>query len=174
MVDETQPSASDREAASLPAALAVLGARQHTPGRRRQTASPWPGGRRRTAASLPGDGGALAEDLRLGLADRRRAGLAHPAALVAMALDLAGELLLAEVDRVAQVARPVARAQRHALEVEGRLGDLVLGDRRVALLRELDLEVGEVRDLLRAPPEALLHVLAQVVGDRGVATLHLR
>jgi len=34
------------------------------------------------------------------------------------------------------------RAQGHALEVEGHLGDLGVGDRRIALLHDLDLQLG--------------------------------
>ena len=64
-----------------------------------------------------------------------------------VALDLAGELLLAEVDRVPQVAGAVARAEGRPLEVEGGLGHLRLADRRVALLPELHLQARELRDL---------------------------
>ena len=60
--------------------------------------------------------------------------LAAPAALVAVALDLARELVRDQVDRVLDVARGVRRAQRDALEVQGRLGHLALGVRGVALL----------------------------------------
>ena len=53
--------------------------------------------------------------------------LAAPAALVAVALDLARELVGDQVDRVLDVARGLRRAQRHALEVQGRLGHEALG-----------------------------------------------
>ena len=48
-----------------------------------------------------------------------------PAALVAVALDLAGELVGHEVDRVHQVGRALPRPQRDALELERGLGDLL-------------------------------------------------
>ena len=63
------------------------------------------------------------------------------AALLAVALDLAAHVLGDHVDRVEHLGRGLAGAQRHALEVERRLGDLAVGDRGVALLAELDLEL---------------------------------
>src|SRR5687767_9892285 len=73
----------------------------------------------------------------LGLLRRRlcrRALLAAPAALVAVALDLARELVRDQVDGVLDVARAVGRARGDALEVERRLGHQGLGVRRIALL----------------------------------------
>src|SRR5688572_30048616 len=64
----------------------------------------------------------------------RRALLAAPAALVAVALDLARELLRDQVDGALDVARAVRRAQGDALEVQGRLGHQRLGVRGIALL----------------------------------------
>ena len=70
------------------------------------------------------------------------------AALVAVALDLAGELLLAEVDRVAHVARAIARAEGDALEEE-------------LVEAADDQRCGERPRDPRAPVEGVL-----VVGDR--------
>ena len=109
----------------------------------------------------------------VGRPDRLRPDLAPPAALLAMALDLAGELLLAEVDRVAKVARAVLRAQGHTLQSQSGLRHLVVGDGRVALLVDLDLETRELRHLLAHLREAPLDVLAELVGHGGVATLDL-
>src|SRR5687767_3302056 len=74
-----------------------------------------------------------------GLGRRRRplcrgALLAAPAALVAVALDLARELVRDQVDRVLDVARGLLRAQGDALEVQGGLGHVALRVRGVALL----------------------------------------
>ena len=102
-----------------------------------------------------------------------RPDLAPPAALLAMALDLAGELLLAQVDRVPQVARAIVRAQGHTLQSQGGLRHLVVGDGRIALLVDLDLETRELRHLLAHLREPLLDVLAELVGHGGVATLDL-
>src|SRR3954452_13861084 len=77
-----------------------------------------------------------------GRADRLRAHLAPAPALLAVALDLAAQLLLAEVDRVPRIPRLVARAERHALERQRRLGDHVVADRLVALLLDLHLAAG--------------------------------
>src|SRR5688500_20186798 len=87
------------------------------------------------------DGGERVRSARadLGLLRRRLcrgALLAAPAALVAVALDLARELVRDQVDRVLDVARGLLRAQGDALEVEGGLGHVALRVRRVALPRE--------------------------------------
>src|SRR4051794_35207836 len=76
------------------------------------------------------------------------AALAPPAALLAVALDLPAEVLLDEVDGVTQVAPRVAGAQRDALQDERRLRDHVVGDRGVLLLPQLDLQVGQLGDLV--------------------------
>src|SRR5215218_7499401 len=99
--------------------------------------------------------------------------LAAPAALVAVALDLAGELVGDQVDRVLDLARGLLRAQGHALEMQRRLGHLALGIRGVALLRELDLEHRQLGDLLADLLEAPLDTLAELVGDLKVPSLHL-
>src|SRR6185312_13971563 len=102
-----------------------------------------------------------------------RPDLAPSAALLPMALDLAGELLLDQVDRVPQVARAIVRAQGHTLQSQGGLRHLVVGDGRIALLVDLDLETREFRHLLAHLREPLLDVLAELVGHGGVATLDL-
>src|SRR3954468_7903976 len=73
---------------------------------------------------------ATAGALRRRGADALRPDLAVLAALVGVALDLAAELLLAEVHRVPQVPRAVARAESRPLEVRGGLGHLGVADRR--------------------------------------------
>src|SRR5258705_9830527 len=98
-------------------------------------------------------------------------GLTPLAALVAMAFDLARELVGAEVDRVRLVARRVARPQGRPLHVEGHLRHLPLGDGRIPLLPDLHLEAGEVRDLLAHLGEALLNMLPQLIADGAVAAL---
>src|SRR4051794_37702898 len=110
-----------------------------------------------------------------GLGRGRRGGplLAALAALVAVALDLAPQLVRDEVDRVVQVSGGVPRPQRHALEVERGLGHLTLRVGRVALLGDLDLEDRQVAHLLGDLLEAAGDVLAQLVGDRKVAPLDL-
>src|SRR5215211_2184196 len=125
-----------------------------------------------TVASRPSHGRKLTPG---GLRRGGRGGplLAPPAALVAVPLDLAAELLGDEVDGVVQVAGGVLRAQRDALEVERRLGHLVVGVGRVALLADLDLQHRQLAHLLGDLVEATGHVLAQLVGDRKVAPLDL-
>src|SRR4051794_16890661 len=75
---------------------------------------------------LRGDRRSLPEALGLRRPNGLRAHLAPSAALLAVALDLARELLLAQVDRVAKVARAIVRAKGHSLEGEGDLGHLVV------------------------------------------------
>ena len=72
-----------------------------------------------------------------------------------MALDLAADVLGQLVDRVQHLGRGLVGAQRDTLQVQGRLGDLPVGDRRVALLGELDLERRQLRDLLADAAKAL-------------------
>src|ERR1700759_3759131 len=71
------------------------------------------------------------------------------------------------------VGRRVARPERDSLEVQRRLGDLRIGDRRIALLEELHLELGQLGHLTRALAEALGDVLPQVIGNGHVAALDL-
>src|SRR5215210_6428412 len=94
-------------------------------------------------------------------------------ALVAVALDLAPDVLGQLVDAVGHVRRRLASPQGHALQMERRLGDHRLRDRRVALLDQLDLQGGEVGDLLPDPPEPPEHVLSQLVRYVDVAAANL-
>src|SRR5829696_6289621 len=119
-------------------------------------------------------------DMRARLAPRsggRRARLdltpAAAPALVAVALDLASELVGDEVYRPAEVLGGVPRPQRDALEGERRGRDLRRADRRVALLGELELEARERRHLPRDLLEPPLGVLAQTIVDCDVAPPHL-
>src|SRR5207245_11706991 len=65
----------------------------------------------------------------------------------------------------------VARAQRDALQVQGRLGHVAVGHARVALAVDLDLQAGKFGDLPVYLAQATLRVLADLVGDGNVATL---
>src|SRR4051794_27995637 len=109
----------------------------------------------------------------LGRDGRGRPLLAALAPLVAVALDLASELVGDEVDRVVEVAGGVPGPQRDALEVQGRLGHLALGVGRVPLLGHFHLEDRQLAHLLGDLVEAAGDVLAQLVGDRKVAPLDL-
>jgi hypothetical protein len=80
-----------------------------------------------------------------------------------VALDLDRQLVGAKVDRMDEIRRGVPRAQGHALEVQGDLRHLRIGDRRVSLLEHLHLEFGQLRHLLCNLPEALGDVLAQLL-----------
>ena len=115
----------------------------------------------------------LPNALRRGRADGRRVALAPPAALVAVALDLARSSSSQRLIGVAHVAPAVLRAERHALEVQGGLDDLRIGDRRVALLGSSTSRTARSDTWRSTFREALLDVLAQLVGDGGVATLDL-
>jgi hypothetical protein len=68
------------------------------------------------------------------------------------------------VDRVHHVRRGFTGAQRHALQLQGRLRDLTVTDRRVALLAQLDVEQRQVGDLFADPAKALLDVLSELLG----------
>src|ERR1700744_1648120 len=79
--------------------------------------------------------------------DRSRARLTALAPLDPVALDLASDFVGAEIDRVLELGRGVVCPQRHALEMEGRLGDVTVRVGRVALDEELNLQLGEFGDL---------------------------
>ena len=98
-------------------------------------------------------------------------GLAAVAQFVAVALDLARELVDHQVERMEHLGGGVARAQRHALQIERALGHLAVGHARIGLLEDLDLQAGQVGDLARDLAQTALGVRAQLVGDRHVATL---
>src|SRR3954454_22591736 len=100
--------------------------------------------------------------------------LAPAAALVAVALDLAGQIVRGLVDRADHAVRGFVRAEGYSLEVEGDLGNLRLRRvPRVAFLGQLDLGEGEFRDLLRDLLEALFDAPPKLVTDRHVAPLDL-
>src|SRR3954451_21503776 len=106
----------------------------------------------------------------------RAGGLARRAAvaaLVAVALHLACEVLGGLVDCVRHRRGRAARAQGHALEAQGAFDDLAFLDRRVALLAELDLHHGERRDLTSHLLASLLDALPQLITDDNVAPLDL-
>src|SRR3954468_1527604 len=94
------------------------------------------------------------------------------ALLLAVPLDLPAHVSRELVDRGPHRRRGLLRAQRRSLQVESRLRDLVVGDRRVALLVELDLEGRRVRDLPADSAERLANVLTQLLGDLDVATTY--
>ena len=89
-------------------------------------------------------------------------------ALVVQVPDLTDELVGELVDRGLHVAGGLARTQRAALEVDGCLGNLRLGDRRVPLDRELDLDL---RQLVHAAVELL--ELPLDIAPHGVAHLEV-
>src|SRR5438105_5734635 len=99
--------------------------------------------------------------------------LAAVAALVAVALDLACKLLEGEIQRMHNLGRGVACAQRHALQVQGHLGDVAVGNTGVALLVDLDLQACQRRHLAVDLARTTLRGLADLVGDGNVATLEV-
>src|SRR6266511_301360 len=80
------------------------------------------------------------------------------APLLTMALHLAPQVLGNLVNRVQHLGGRLPGAEGHPLQVQGRLGHLAVGDRRVALLRQLHLEDRELGNLLADPSEPLLDV----------------
>src|SRR5437763_9256672 len=101
------------------------------------------------------------------------AGLVPLAALLAMLLHLAAQVLGAVVNGVEHLGRGLARSERHPLEVQRGLSDLAVGDRGVALLGQLDLENGVLGNLPADPRKALLYVSAKLLGDLLVPSPHL-
>src|SRR4051794_35286640 len=93
-------------------------------------------------------------------------GLAAPPPLVAMPLDLAGEIVGGLVDRADHVVRRVLRAEGDSLEVEGDLGDLRARDRGVLLLGQLHFRESKVRNLLCDLLEAFLDPFPEIGPDR--------
>src|SRR6185503_3489641 len=83
---------------------------------------------------------------------------------------LAPKILGDLVNRVEHLGGRLARPERNPLQMERGLRHLAVGDRRIALLAELDLEDRKLRNLLADPGEALLHVAAKLVGDLQVAS----
>ena len=123
----------------------------------------------------PSDEGLVLDRARAGVRclGRRGACLAPLAPLVAVALDLDVELVSAKIDRVQDVRRGIPSPQRHPLQVQRRLGHLVVGDGRIALLKHLHLEFGELRHLPVDLAKALGDVLPQVLGNWQVPALDL-
>src|SRR5262245_39060004 len=100
-------------------------------------------------------------------------GLRALAAHLAVLLDLAAHVLGQPVDRVGHLRRGLMGAERLPLQAQRRLGHLAIGDRRVALLPELDVQRRQLRDLPADPAEALDHVASQFLIDLEVATAYL-
>src|SRR5581483_10414443 len=98
--------------------------------------------------------------------------LDDPALPVGLHLSL--ELLDETVDRGLHVERRPAGAQRRPLREDRRLGHLALGDRRVSLLGELQLDLCLAGELLRELRELSLGVLADRRRDLHVLALHLK
>src|SRR4051794_4033507 len=92
--------------------------------------------------------------------------LASPLAFAAhltMLLHLAPDVLGHLVDRVQHVGRGLLRPQRDSLQAQGGLRHHAIGNPRVLLLVELDLQQGQLGDLLANPLEALDHGLTNLV-----------
>ncbi len=85
----------------------------------------------------------------------------RPAAMapLAVALDLALELVGEQVDRRVHVGRALARAQHGALRPDRGLGDLAVGDRGVPLDRQLQLDPRRLVEVLRQLRELALGVV---------------
>src|SRR5262249_18340415 len=127
---------------ALAAALARLRRpREPVPDRARPRA-----GAARSASLAGGERTPLAlGDLRRG----RTLGLVAPSAVhpaVVEVLDLAHELVDDLVDRGLHVGRGLSGAQCVSLEVNGRLGHLRVGNRRVPFDGELDLDLSQIVD----------------------------
>ncbi len=84
---------------------------------------------------------------------------------LAMALDLTTDVEGDLLDRVVHPLRPLLGAQRRALQPQGRLGDVLLGDRRVGLLAEDHLEACVLGDLAADAVETFADALAVLVAD---------
>src|SRR5690242_19740476 len=86
--------------------------------------------------------------------------------LVVEVPDLPGELVRQLVDRGLHLACGLAGSQRPALEVDGRLGDLRVCNRRIPLDRELDLDLRQLVDaaveLLELPLDVAPHGVAHL------------
>jgi hypothetical protein len=95
------------------------------------------------------------------------------AALLAVALRLAFELLHQQVDRRLHIGRRFAGAEHRPLRPDRRLGDLVLGDRRVLLDGKLELETGGLAQVPLELAELRLRVALQRIVDLDVLALHL-
>src|SRR5262249_13840277 len=131
-----------------------------------------PGGSTEPARHRTGLTASPADALRAGARRRRlRPRHAPVAALVAAPLDLTSKVLGALGHRGDQVGRLRARAQRHALEVEGGLHHHGLANRGVLLLAQLDVDLSQLGDLPADLLEALLDLLAHFVRYVDAPTL---
>src|SRR5436190_9276840 len=95
-------------------------------------------------------------------------GLMALATLLAMPLHLAAQVLRGLVNRVQHLGGGLPGTEGDPLQMQGGLCHLAVGDRGIPLLGQLDLEYGELGDLLADPREALLDVSAKLVGDLRV------
>ena len=95
------------------------------------------------------------------------------AALLAVALDLALELVDELVDRRLHVAGGLACTQHGPLRPDGRLGHVVVRDRRVLLDGELELDARRVAHEPVELAELLLGVRADLLADLEVTALDL-
>src|SRR5947207_6505496 len=95
------------------------------------------------------------------------------AALRAVVLHLAQQLVGQLIDRGLHVRRRLARAQRRALRPDGRLGDLVGRDRRIALDAELELHLRQGMQLTIELAQLFLGIPADRIADVDVLALHL-
>jgi hypothetical protein len=101
-------------------------------------------------------------------------GSASPgASLVAVARDLALELVDELVDRRPHVGRGLAGAQHRAFRPDRGLGHVVGGDRGVALDRELQLDA-RILELPLELRELPLRIAADRVADLEVPALHVK
>src|SRR5215210_4294370 len=87
-------------------------------------------------------------------------------------LDLTGQIVRHQVDRLTHGLGALAGPQGDALQVERGLGDVRFADLRVALFDQLDLQLGEGRDLPGDLLRLALDPLTNVVVDGKVAPLH--
>src|SRR5438552_3296896 len=101
------------------------------------------------------------------------AGATAPASLLAVAGDLALELVDELVDRGTDVLRALPSAQDGALRPHRCLGDVGVPDRRILLGRELEVDLG-IGQLAFQLAEAFLGIRADRVGDLDPAALHAK
>src|SRR4029079_18991255 len=95
-------------------------------------------------------------------------------ALLAIAGDLAFELVGEQVDRRAHVGRTLLGAQRRPFRPDRRFGDDLVRDRRVPLHSQLELDPRRVRQLALELPELLLRIGPNRVADLDVLAFDLQ
>src|SRR5688500_6704811 len=96
------------------------------------------------------------------------------AALLAVPLDLALELLDQLVDRRLIRGRRLARTQGRTLRPDRGLRNVVVRDRRVVLERELQLDLGRIGELPLELADLLLGVSPDRIADLDVSALDLK